>query len=210
MKKEEVIKMANNQIRKMEKIIKEGMEAVSQIQKILDDGYEKDGTPLSEESRKLYKACSASILNESDVVYVARIPSQHQILSVNLSIGSRLPAYCTSMGRVLLGNLSEDELDLHLSEAELLSHTKHTITDIPTLREIIVQARIQGYCIVNQELEESLCSVAVPVHNRQGKVLCAINVGMSVGQLKIGDVTKEYLPVLKEAASRAESILAHH
>ncbi len=61
MKKEEVIKMANNQIRKMEKIIKEGMEAVSQIQKILDDGYEKDGTPLSEESRKLYKDSLLSI-----------------------------------------------------------------------------------------------------------------------------------------------------
>ena len=168
-------------------------------------------TPFMREvSRKLYKACSASILNESDVVYVARIPSQHQILSVNLSIGSRLPAYCTSMGRILLGNLSEDELDLHLSQAKLLSLTKHTITDIPSLREIIMQTKKQGYCIVNQELEENLCSVAVPVRNQQGKVLCAINVGMSVGQLKLEDVSKEYLPVLKEAASRAESILAHH
>jgi len=164
---------------------------------------------MREASRKLYKACSASILNETDIVYIARIPSQHQILSVNLNIGSRLPAYCTSMGRILLGNLSAPELDAYFNQADLLSHTPHTVTDVKKLLKLIKQARTDGYCIVNQELEENLCSVAVPICNKQGKVLCAINVGMPVGQLKIEEITSEYLPVLQEAASRAEAILAH-
>jgi IclR family pca regulon transcriptional regulator len=165
---------------------------------------------MREASRKLYKACSASILHETDIVYIARIPSQHQILSVNLNIGSRLPAYCTSMGRILLGNMTEDELNIYFSHAALVPHTPHTITNINKLRQIIKQARIDGYCIVNQELEENLCSVAVPIHNQQGKVLCAINVGMPVGQLKIREIKSNYLPVLQEASSKAEAILAHH
>jgi IclR family pca regulon transcriptional regulator len=164
---------------------------------------------MREASRKLYKACSASILNETDIVYIARIPSQHQILSVNLNVGSRLPAYCTSMGRVLLGNMNEKELEAYFENAELISHTPHTITNVKKLFDLINQARTDGYCIVNQELEENLCSVAVPIRNRQGKVLCAINVGMPVGQLKIREIKTEYLPVLQEAASKAEAILAH-
>jgi len=164
---------------------------------------------LREASRLLYKACSASILNETDIVYIARIPSQSQILSVNLNIGSRLPAYCTSMGRVLLGNLSPQELDAYFEQAELLSHTPHTITDVKKLLELIKQARVDSYCIVNQELEENLCSVAVPICNKQGKVLCAINVGMPVGQLKIREIKTDILPVLQGAASKAEAILAY-
>jgi len=166
-------------------------------------------TPFMREvSRKLFKACSASILNDTDIVYVARIPSQHQILSVNLNIGSRLPAYCTSMGRVLLGNLNEEELNLHFEQAHLISHTTHTVTEVGKLRKLVSLVREDGYCIVNQELEENLCSVAVPVRNQQGQILCAINVGMPVGKLKVRDITQDYLPVLQEAASKAETILA--
>jgi len=160
-------------------------------------------------SRKLNKACSASILNETDIVYIARIPSQHQILSVNLSIGSRLPAYCTSMGRVLLGNLNRKELKAYFKQAELVPHTAHTITEVNSLLKIIEQTRKDGYCIVKQELEENLCSVAVPICNRQGRVLCAINVGMPVGQLKKKKIRSDFLPVLQEAASKAEAILEH-
>ena len=165
---------------------------------------------MREASRLLYKACSASILNETEIVYIARIPSQHQILSVNLNVGSRLPAYCTSMGRVLLGNMTGKELDTYFKHADLISHTPHTVTDIKKLHKLIKQTRIDGYSIVNQELEENLCSVAVPICNKQRKVLCSINVGMPVSQLKIEEITTEILPVLQEAASRAEAILAHH
>jgi IclR family pca regulon transcriptional regulator len=114
------------------------------------------------------------------------------------------------MGRVLLGNMSDKELDAYFKHAELISYTPHTIIDVKKLHKIIKQTRIDGYSIVNQELEENLCSVAVPICNQQGKVLCAINVGMPVGQLKIEEIKTEYLPVLQEAASRAEAILAHH
>jgi len=168
-------------------------------------------TPFMREvSRKLYKACSASILNDSDIVYVARIPSQHQILSVNLNIGSRLPAYCTSMGRILLGNLAEEELEMHLDNTDLNSYTPFTITDKQKLIGLIQLAKKEGYCIVNQELEENLCAIAVPVRNKDGTVLCAINVGMPVGQVKMKEIKATYLPALKEAAAKSEVILAHH
>jgi IclR family pca regulon transcriptional regulator len=167
-------------------------------------------TPLMREvSRKLYKACSASILNETDIVYIARIPSQHQILSVNLNIGSRLPAYCTSMGRVLLGNLSEEELKEYFRKANLVPRTPRTVTDPEELRRIIRQVKSDGYCLVNQELEESLCSISVPVRNRKGNILCAINVGMPVGQVSRKEILSDYLPALKEAAAKAEQLLAH-
>jgi IclR family pca regulon transcriptional regulator len=168
-------------------------------------------TPFMREvSRKLYKACSASILHETEIVYVARIPSQYQILSVNLNIGSRLPAYCTSMGRILLTKLNAKELDAYFLKAELVKHTSHTITDTGRLKEVIARVAKDGHCIVNQELEENLCSVAVPVRNLEGKVLCALNVGMPVGQVKKREILSDYLPALKEAAASAERILAHH
>ncbi|MCH7658426.1 MAG: helix-turn-helix domain-containing protein [Bacteroidetes bacterium] len=163
---------------------------------------------MREVSRILGKACSAAVLDDTDIVYVARIPSQQQILSVNLHIGSRLPAYCTSMGRVLLVSLSDPELESYFDRAELISRTQQTVTSEKKLREIIMHVRHDGYAVVDQELEESLHSIAVPVHNRRGDVLCAMNVAMPVGRLEMTKAVSA-LPVLKEAAEKAEIVLAH-
>ncbi|MCD6566997.1 MAG: helix-turn-helix domain-containing protein [Bacteroidales bacterium] len=165
---------------------------------------------MREVSRKLGKACSAAVLDGVDVIYVARIPSQQQILSVNLHIGSRLPAYCTSIGRVLLASLSDKELKSYFDRAELTSRTQQTVISEKKLREIIKQVRLDGYAVVDQELEESLRSIAVPVHNRKGDVLCSMNVGMPVGRIKMKNAVTACLPVLKEAAEKAEMLLAHH
>ena len=168
-------------------------------------------TPFMREvSQKLGKACSAGILNGPDIVYVARIPSQQQILSVNLNIGSNLPAFCTSMGRVLLADLSDADLDEYLRKVELHSYTEKTVKDISQLAKIILQVRQDGFSIVDQELEMSLRAIAVPVHNNFGKVVCAMNVGVPVGQVKMNEVISTYLPVIKEAAEKAEQSLLHH
>jgi len=168
-------------------------------------------TPLMREvSRNLNKSCSASVLDGSDIIYIVRIPSRHQILSVTLNIGSRLPAYCTSMGRVLLGNLSDRELDEYFRNTEIIARTSRTITDTGELRKIIKKVKRDGYCIVNQELEENLCSIAVPVRNGEGRILCAINLGMPVGQDQDKEIRSGYLPTLKKAAIRAEELLAHY
>jgi len=161
-------------------------------------------------SQKLGKACSASILNGTDIVYVARIPSQQQILSVNLNIGSHLPAFCTSMGRVMLASLSEEELELYFKQSEIKQYTDKTITDTHQLKTIIKKVKKDGYSIVNQELEKSLRAIAVPIRNNRGQVLCAMNVGIPVGQVKMNEIISYYLPVIKAAAKQAERGLAHH
>jgi IclR family pca regulon transcriptional regulator len=168
-------------------------------------------TPFMREvSQKVGKACSASILNGMDIVYIARIPSQQQILSVNLNIGSHLPAYCTSMGRIMLSDLSEGDLELYLKKAALTSYTDKTIVDPDQLRQVIRKVKKEGYSLVNQELEKSLRAIAVPVRNNSGRVICAINVGIPVGQVKMDEVISNYLPVLKAAAKKAEKGLTYH
>lgn len=165
---------------------------------------------MREVSQNLGKACSASILNDTDIVYVARIPSQQQILSVNLNIGSHLPAYCTSMGRIMLADLSIEDLEDYFQKAQLKSYTDKTVTDPEKLRRIISKVKKDGYSIVNQELEKSLQAIAVPVRNSEGRVICSMNIGMPVGQVKMNQVMSEYLPVLKNAAGKAEKALTHH
>lgn len=165
---------------------------------------------MREVSRELGKACSAAVLDGHEIVYIARIPSQQQILSVNLNVGSRLPAYCTSMGRVLLANLPDNELEQFLQNTTLKSFTSKTLTNSHKLRTAIRKANTDGYSFVDQELEESLRSLSIPVHNRNGNVVCAINVGMPVGQNEVKEIISAYLPVLKQAAQKAEVALAHH
>jgi IclR family pca regulon transcriptional regulator len=168
-------------------------------------------TPFMREvSHILGKACSASILNGTDIVYVARIPSQQQILSVNLNIGSHLPAYCTSMGRILLADLSDEELEDYFRKAQLKSYTDRTVIDTEKLRQIILKVKKDGYSLVNQELEKSLRAIAVPVRNSSGRVICSINVGIPVGQVKLSEITSDYLPVLIAAADKSEKGLVHH
>lgn len=164
---------------------------------------------MREVSRDLGKACSAAVLDGHDIVYIARIPSQHQILSVNLNVGSRLPAFCTSMGRVLLAKMSDSDLEYFLQQSELKAYTSKTITDPSKLLSVIRKANTEGYSFVDQELEESLRSLSIPVHNRNGNVVCAINVGMPVGQVESEEIISAYLPVLKQAAKKAELALAH-
>jgi len=168
-------------------------------------------TPFMREvSQKLGKACSATVLDGVDIVYVARIPSKQQILSVNLHIGSRLPAYCTSMGRVLLASLSEPELDNYFNKAELKSLTQQTVTNEIKLRENLKRVKLDGYAVVDQELEDGLRSIAIPVYNGKGNVLCAINVGLQVGRLAMKEAVSNCLPVLKNAVEKAEEALSHH
>lgn len=165
---------------------------------------------MREVSRELGKACSAAVLDGKDIVYIARIPSQQQILSVNLNVGSRLPAFCTSMGRVLMASMSDSDLEVFLQQVELKAYTSKTITDPRKLIDTIHQVNEEGYSFVDQELEESLRSLSIPIHNRIGNVVCAINVGMPVGQDQVEEIISAYLPVLNQAAEKAELALAHH
>lgn len=162
---------------------------------------------MREVSATLNESCSAAVLSGTDIVYVARIPGRH-ILSVSLQVGSHLPAYCTSMGRVLLAGLPEKERDALLSASTIRAMTPKTLTDIREVRKAIEGAGRDGYAIIDEELELGLRSLAVPLHDRTGRIVAAINVSTQSGRMSVEAMREAFLPVLKSAALRIEDYFA--
>ncbi|MFY9746894.1 MAG: IclR family transcriptional regulator C-terminal domain-containing protein [Acidobacteriaceae bacterium] len=154
----------------------------------------------------IHESSSMSVLDGDDIVYVAR-SSVHRIMSVDLSIGSRLPAYCTSMGRVLLAGLADEELSRYLERIRPKARTPKTVTNKNRLKEIILRVRRAGYALVDEELEPGLRSMAVPISDRQGRTVAAINIGAPALRVKRQQVEK-FLRLLHEAA-RTLSHAAH-
>jgi IclR family pca regulon transcriptional regulator len=146
------------------------------------------------------ESCSTSVLDGLDIVYVARVPTQ-RVMTISLSVGSRLPAHVTSMGRVLLAGLDPADLEERLARLQPERLTDKTITDRRRLRERIAEVREQGWAIVDQELELGLRSIAVPIVNRTGTVIAALNIGCHAGRVSIDDMLTRFLPPL-QAASR--------
>lgn len=154
-------------------------------------------------SQRLNESCSAAILADEDVVYVARVAGR-RIVSVGLHVGTRLPAHCTSMGRVLLSDLTPDQLETYLAKATIRPNTPKTVTDRAQLAGLIARARDDGYAAVDEELELGLCSIAVPIRNRLGRIEAAINVSTQSARFSISGMEREFLPHLKEAAASIE------
>ncbi len=154
------------------------------------------------------ESSEASILDGHDVVYIVRVPGT-KLMTIAIPVGSRMPAHATSMGRVLLSGLSDPELEQYLASATLKRFLPETITDIETLRERILRARTDGYAIVDQELEEGLVAVAVPIHDRSGRVVAAINLSTHVGRHTAQSLRSELLPPLKHTAAMIERDLAN-
>lgn len=160
--------------------------------------------PLMEElSHQVGESCSMAVLDAQSIVYVARVPVR-KVMTVSLGVGARLPAFCSSMGRVLLSGLSDAELSAWLAACQPTAHTAHTVTDPGELRRLIEEVRHQGYSYVEQELELGLCSVAVPVRNRQGQVAAALNVGMRFHADALARVHDVLIPALRETADSLE------
>jgi IclR family pca regulon transcriptional regulator len=163
--------------------------------------------PIIEDvSRSMHESCSLSVLDGFDIVYVARA-AVNRILSANVSIGSRFPAYCTSMGRILLSNLSDGDLDSFLSRAPISKLTEKTITDPVKLRGLIRSSRKQGYAISDQELEYNLFAVAVPIFDNAGNIVAALGASVPVGAGTQANLLRRLLPIMKEGAQRITSSL---
>lgn len=150
-------------------------------------------------SEQLHESSSMSMLEGDEIVYVARSAAS-RILAAGLSVGSRLPAYCTSMGRVLLAALPDDKLHAYLESLRPTAFTPKTTTRLPQLKKAILQVRKDGYAIVDQELEPGLRSIAVPVLTRRNQVVAAINVGTHISRVDHAALTGRCLPLLKEGA----------
>ncbi|MBB4009974.1 IclR family transcriptional regulator [Allorhizobium taibaishanense] len=157
-------------------------------------------------SEKVGQSASASVLDGTEVVYIARA-SQRRVMSINLMPGSRLPAYCASMGRVLLAGLTDDEVRDALAASPLKANTAFTLTDPKDLLAEIAKVRTSGYAIIDQELEVGLCSIAVPVKDSRGRLVAAINIGAPAGQISATDMAARFLPALTETQSILRPLL---
>ena len=157
-------------------------------------------------SREVDESVSAAVLDGADIVYVARVPTR-RIMSVRITIGTRFPAYATSMGRVLLAGLPVRESDAAVLASPLLPLTERTVTDPSALRAELARVREQGWSLVDGELEPGLRSIAVPLRDRAGVVLAALNVSTSATRDTVDRVVEVYLPALRSAAAAIEAEL---
>jgi len=157
-------------------------------------------------AREIDESCSLAVLDAYDIVYVQRV-AVRKVMSITLGIGARLPAFCSSMGRMLLAGLEEDALERWLRGLRAQACTRFTLTDKAELRSAVQRARSQGYNYVEQELQEGLCSIAVPVRDARGQCIAALNVGMPYRVGARAHALKKVLPVLRAGAHRIERSL---
>ncbi|GLI01669.1 IclR family transcriptional regulator domain-containing protein [Phytohabitans aurantiacus] len=141
------------------------------------------------------ESSSVCVLDGDDVVYVARVPTS-RIMTVAINVGTRFPAHATSMGRVLLSHLTDEQMDSYLSRAKLNRLTARTITTTDGLRAELRRVRAQGYAIVDQELEEGLRSVAAPIRDRTGAVVAAANISVHASRNSVESIRRDLLPHL--------------
>jgi IclR family transcriptional regulator, pca regulon regulatory protein len=161
---------------------------------------------LDEVSRALRESCSAAILDGDDIVYICR-SAETRIMSISLLVGTRLPAYCTSMGQVLLAHLPPEALEEYLARVQLVERTDKTITSVAKLRKVLAQVRSTGHAVLDQELEVGLRSIAVPVRDRRGAVVAAINVGTHASRATVHEMESRFLPALTRCAGGLGELL---
>ena len=152
------------------------------------------------------ESCSIAVLDETDIVYVARVPTR-RIMSITLAVGTRLPAFVTSMGRVLLAGLPDEELEERLARIEMTPLTSRTVTDKATLREILTTVARQGYAATDQELEEGLRSIAVPLRTTSGTVTAALNLSIHASRASMAALRRDFLPLALRTATAIEEDL---
>lgn len=157
-------------------------------------------------SAEIGESTSVSILDDCEIVYVARA-AHHKVMSIGLMPGTRLPAYCTSMGRVLLAALPEADARQRLSRAPLPSRTSMTLTDPDEIMAELARIRMQGYALIDQEVEIGLRSIATPLLNIHGHTIAALNVGVAATQANMSDLVMNFLPALTELARKTQAVL---
>ncbi|WP_406277398.1 helix-turn-helix domain-containing protein [Nocardia sp. NBC_00881] len=157
------------------------------------------GPHLESLAKQVHESTSVSILDGADVVYVARVPVS-RIMTVSINIGTRFPAYAASMGRVLLAGLSDAALEDYLTHVMLTPLTGRTVITVDGLRKEVAKVRADGYCIVDQELEEGLRSLAAPIRDNTGTVVAAVNISTQAARYSAAAVRKDLVPPLLATA----------
>jgi IclR family pca regulon transcriptional regulator len=157
-------------------------------------------------SREVGESVSAAVLDGTDIVYVARVPTR-RIMSVRITIGTRFPAYATSMGRVLLAGMTDAARDAAIEASALEPLTERTVASSDALVAELDRVRAQGWALVDGELEAGLRSVAAPVHGKDGAVAAAINVSSSATRDTVDHLVEEYVPRLLATAAAIDADL---
>jgi IclR family pca regulon transcriptional regulator len=153
-------------------------------------------------SSEFQETSTAATLHGGEIVFVARVPAASRLVSPTLPVGSRLPAFHTSLGRILLGYLSEDEIWRRLRANPIVPHTASTIVDPAALVERVMADRKQGFSIVDEELEPDLRALAVPILNRAGSPVGAINLAAHASRTTRNEMRELFLPRLRDVARR--------
>lgn len=161
---------------------------------------------LDQLSEQIGHSCSVSVLDHTEIVYLARA-AQRRVMSIGLMPGSRLPAHSSSMGRVLLAALSEDEARAIINQADLTPRTVHALHDPDEIMREIGQVRNQGYARIEQEIELGLSSLAVPVIDAKGRVVAALNTGMASTHATDTAVKETFLPALLKVQEGLRRVL---
>ena len=158
-------------------------------------------------SDQIGESSSVSVLDGAEIVYIARA-AQKKVMSISLMPGSRLPAFCTSMGRVLLAALPETDAQAILqSAAPLPARTNRTMTDLSAIMQELARVRANGYALIDQEVETGLCSIAVPIRNAYGKVVAAMNVGMAASPDFARHAVEDLLPALQQTQTELRGLI---
>ncbi|MDN3246537.1 IclR family transcriptional regulator C-terminal domain-containing protein [Streptomyces mutabilis] len=152
------------------------------------------------------ESSSLCVLDGDDVVYVARVPTS-RIMTASITVGTRFPAHLTSVGRVILADLPDAEIETRLARADLRPHTARTLASADALRAELRRVRRQGYALVDQELEDGLRSVAAPVRDRDGAVVAGVNIAVHAGRNSVESVRRDLLPHLLATVARIDADL---
>jgi IclR family pca regulon transcriptional regulator len=154
---------------------------------------------LARLAEEVHETASAGVLDGDDVIYVVRVPYR-RIMSMNVEVGTRIPAFASSMGRVLLAALDDDAREAILQRVDLRPITPRTVATVDALRGVVAQVRAQGWCFMEQELEAGIQCVAAPVHDATGRVIAAVTVSSHTSRLGPEEVRGRLLPALVRAA----------
>jgi len=154
---------------------------------------------LEDLRNEIGESCALAVLDDREIVYALRLPAR-RILSTNLGIGSRLPAYLVSLGRVLLAALPPEQRQAYLSIVELKAVTSRTVTDPKRLGQILASVESEGYAWVDGELDPAICGIAVPLRDQAGRVVAAVSVNMISGTLREAGAKRKYLTPLRKTA----------
>lgn len=159
-------------------------------------------------TKEVDEASSMAVLTQNQIIYIARSSENTQrIMSNSLAIGSQLPAYCTSMGRILLASLPTEKQIEIIEQSKLKAYTEKTIYKKAELLEELKTVKAQGYAIINQELEIGLCSIAVPVFDKSGKIIASINISTHALRTSLDEMINKFLPILQRSASLLKTFL---